>query len=214
MRFITPYIKRKYGQEKVDYLIPELEPILKNTYGLAIYQEQVIRIAVDIAGYSMGEADMLRRAMGKKIHEIMEAEGKKFIDKCVKKGYSQEIAEALYNYMKPFADYGFNKAHAAQYAMIAYQTAYLKANYPIEFITACLQVEISDNKKLKQNIQTAIHMNLKVLPPDINSSSISFTIENGNIRFGLGVSKVFLTKQSRRLSISVTSLEVLQIWMI
>lgn len=186
MQYITPYINRKYGKEKVTYLIPEMESIVSDTFGFAIYQEQVIRIAVDIGGYTMGEADMLRRAMGKKVKEIMDKEGEKFVLKCLAKGFTEEIANKLFDYMKPFADYGFNKSHSAGYAMIAYQTAYLKANYPVEFLAGVMQTDLEDSKKIKRDVIMAKKMNISILPPDINKSAVSFAIENGSVRFGLG----------------------------
>ena len=148
MQFIEPYIKCKHGLAKPEYLLPELEPILKNTYGYAIYQEQVIRIAVEIAGYTMGQADMLRRAMGKKKKEVMDAEREKFITGCLKQNHSKEIADKLFDYMMPFADYGFNKSHSAAYAQLAYITAYLKAHYPIEFMAARLTADMNHPDKL------------------------------------------------------------------
>jgi DNA polymerase-3 subunit alpha len=190
MQFIPDYIECKHGRKEPVYLIPELEPIVKNTYGFAIYQEQVIRIVVDIAGYTMGEADILRRAMGKKIKEIMLAEKPKFIEGCVKRGHSNEVAEKLFEYLMPFADYGFNKAHAAGYAMIAYQTAYLKAHYPIEFTIGLLESDLETADKLHRDVEEARNLGIEVLQPDVNKSKLMFGIEEKDgkkcIRFGMG----------------------------
>ncbi|MEI6462428.1 MAG: DNA polymerase III subunit alpha, partial [bacterium] len=177
MQFIPDYIACKHGQKEPSYLIPELEPILKKTYGFAIYQEQVIRIAVEIAGYSMGEADILRRAMGKKIKEVMAAEREKFIAGCIKRGHTKEVAEKLFEYLMPFADYGFNKSHAAGYAMIAYQTAYLKTHYPIEFVGGLMQSDLVVADKLHRDIEEARNLGIKVLKPDINESELEFSVE-------------------------------------
>ena len=190
MQFIPAYIDCKHGRKEPDYLIPELEPIVKNTYGFAIYQEQVIRIAVDIAGYTMGEADILRRAMGKKVKEIMIAEKAKFLEGCVKRGHTNEVAEKLFEYLMPFADYGFNKAHAAGYAMIAYQTAYLKAHYPIEFTIGLLESDLETADKLHRDVEEARNLGIEVLQPDVNKSKLMFGIEEKEgkncIRFGMG----------------------------
>jgi len=190
MAYISDYIKRKHKEQKTTYLVKEMEPILKNTYGFAIYQEQIIRIAVDIAGYTMGQADLLRRAMGKKKIKIMEEEEPKFKKGVMKKGYNKKIADQIWEYMLPFADYGFNKAHGAGYALIAYWCAYLKAHYPIEFIAGLMHSDIKDNDRIVVDIQEAQHLGFKILPPDINKSEIFFTIEGKNsIRFGLGAIK-------------------------
>ena len=186
MQFIEPYIKCKHGLAKPEYIIPELEPILANTYGYAIYQEQVIRIAVEIAGYSMGQADMLRRAMGKKKKEVMDAEREKFIAGCIKKGHTDEIANKLFDYMLPFADYGFNKSHSAAYAQLAYITAYLKAHYPIEFMAARLTADMSHPDKLIIALEEARDMKVKVLPPDVNKSYEDFVpLNEDSILYGL-----------------------------
>lgn len=187
MQFIPPYIQCKHGLREPEYLIEELKPILSNTFGYAIYQEQVIRIAVDIAGYTLGQADILRRAMGKKVKEIMEGEKIKFVDGCIAKGFSEEVANKLFDYLLPFADYGFNKSHSAGYAMIAYQTAYLKAHYPIEFVAGLMQSDLLVPDKLKRDIQMAKDKSIEVLSPSINHSELIFSIESSNsIRFGLG----------------------------
>ncbi len=174
MQFIEPYIQCKHGLKQPEYLIPELEPILNKTFGFAIYQEQVIKIAVEIGGYSMGEADLLRRAMGKKKKEIMDAEKEKFVKGCIANGYGPEVGEKLFDYMLPFADYGFNKSHSAAYAMIGYWTAYLKAHYPIEFMAARMTADMSHPDKLTIALEEARDMGVKLLPPDINKSGDTF----------------------------------------
>jgi len=190
MQFIDPYINCKHGKSKPTYLVSEMEPILKKTYGFAIYQEQVIRIAVDIAGYSLGEADMLRRAMGKKKLSVMKKEENKFIKGVIKKGYDKKVAEQIWQYLLPFADYGFNKAHAASYATVSYWTAYLKAHFPIQFVAALIESDINDYDRLVIDIEEAEKMGIEVLPPAINKSEVRFMVENKDdndcIRYGLG----------------------------
>lgn len=190
MKYIPEYILCRHGKKQPTYLIPEMEPILQKTYGFAIYQEQVIKIAVDVAGYSMGSADLLRRAMGKKKHDIMKKEEVIFKKGVMDKGYDESIAQQIWEYLLPFADYGFNKAHGASYALIAYWCAYLKANYPIEFMTGLMHSDISDSERVAIDMAEARKMNFAILPPDINKSDVNFTIENGQyIRFGLGAIK-------------------------
>jgi len=186
MQFIQPYIDCKHGKKEPEYLIPELKPILGNTYGFLIYQEQVIRIAVDIAGYSMGQADILRRAMGKKVMAIMNAQEKTFIEGCVKNGFTEEIGKKLFEYMIEFANYGFNKAHSAAYAIVGYWTAYLKAHFPVEFMCARLTSDMSHPDKLIVALEEAKHLGLTILPPDINKSHAEFIPEgSSSIRYGL-----------------------------
>ncbi len=186
MQYIPDYIAIKNGQKEPEYLIPELKPIVEKTNGFAIYQEQVIRIAVDIAGYSMGGADLLRRAMGKKKLDVMKQEEPKFKEGVMKLGYDKDIAEQIWQFLLPFADYGFNKAHAAGYAVVAYWTAYLKAHYPQEFIAGVLRSDIDDTDRIVIDMQEAENMGLEVLPPSINKSQEYFSIEGEKgIRFGL-----------------------------
>ena len=186
MKYIPDYIAIKKGQKKPEFIIPELNPILEKTNGFAIYQEQVIKIAVDIAGYSMGQADLLRRAMGKKKVKIMKQEEPKFKNGVKELGYDQDIADKLWEFLLPFADYGFNKAHAAGYAVIAYWTAYLKTHYPQEFIAGLLRSDINDTDRIVIDLQEAKRMGISVLPPNLNKSEEYFTIETKNsIRFGL-----------------------------
>ncbi|MBN1915633.1 DNA polymerase III subunit alpha [Candidatus Dojkabacteria bacterium] len=189
MQYIPDYIARKYNKQKVTYLHPDLEPILKKTHGFAIYQEQVLEIAVKMAGYSLGKADILRKAMGKKIPEVMAAQKDEFIKGVAGQGYSEKLAEALFAYLEPFADYGFNRAHSASYSLIAFQTAYLKAHYPVEFLAGLMETDLNNPDKIKRDMEEAAHMGIKVLPPDINKSKVTFSIEDGNIRFGLAAIK-------------------------
>jgi DNA polymerase-3 subunit alpha len=196
MQYISGYIDCKFGRKEPEYLVPELKDIVGMTYGYAIYQEQIIKITVDIAGYSMGAADLLRRAMGKKKIKIMNKEEPKFKAGVMAKGYSQAVADQLWQYLLPFADYGFNKAHAAGYAMVGYWTAYLKTHYPAEFIAGLVQCDINDIDRLAIDIDEAHHMGVKILPPDINESDEFFRIienteESKVIRFGLKAIKNF-----------------------
>lgn len=190
MKYIPDYIARKFGKQKVEYLHEDLKPILKNTYGFAIYQEQVLRIAVDMAGYSLGGADILRRAMGKKKPKIMKQQKKKFIKGCKKQGYGAKLAKDLFSYIEPFADYGFNRSHAACYALISYQTAYLKTHYPVEFLAGLMKTDLENSDKITRDLLEADRMGVKVLPPNINKSAADFKIEGERkIRFGLAAIK-------------------------
>ncbi len=180
MKYIPSYIKRKHGEEEVKYLHPDLEPILKETYGIAVYQEQVLRIAVKMAGYTVGEADILRRAIGKKEKETLLKEKDRLINGMLEKGYSKEVAEKIWEYMLPFAEYGFNKSHSASYAVIAYQTAYLKTYYPVEFVMGLLTTDVNRPERLEKDLEIALSMRVKVLLPDINRSQLGFTIEEVN----------------------------------
>ncbi len=176
MEWIPDYILRKHGRKKVSYLNPKLEPILAKTYGVAIYQEQVMQIARQLAGFSMGEADVLRKAMGKKIAELLSEQKEKFIDGCVKNGVSKELGEEVFSFIEPFAGYGFNRSHAACYAMIGYQTAYLKAHWPAEFMAALLISDQGDIDRTAIEIEECRKMGIDVLPPDINQSFDYFTV--------------------------------------
>ena len=188
---IPIYIERKTGKTKVPILDPSLEPILGITYGIPIYQEQIIKIAQVFSGYSLAKADLLRKAMGKKVPEIMAKEKKGFIEGALKNGHKIELAEEIFSQIEKFAGYGFNKSHAAAYAMISYQTAYLKANYPSEFMSATLNYMIGNTEKIAMVIQELKIMGIAILPPDINKSNALFTPEydqttgKTNIRYGL-----------------------------
>jgi len=190
MQYIPGYIDCKHGRKQPEYLVPEMKTIVGKTYGFAIYQEQVIKIAVDIGGYTMGAADLLRRAMSKKKLDIMKKEEPIFKKGVMSKNYSQEIADKLWEYLLPFADYGFNKAHSASYALVSYWCAYLKANYPIEFMAGLMHSDITDTDRITIDMAEARKLGFTILPPDINKSESYFTIEKGSyIRFGLGAVK-------------------------
>ena len=186
MDLIPDFIKRKHGEKKIEYLHPKLVPILKNTYGIAIYQEQVLRMARDLAGFSLSEADVLRKAVGKKIKELLQEQKKKFIEGCVKNKIDESLAKKLFSFIEPFARYGFNRAHSVSYATIAYRTAYLKANYPAEFMASLLTADQQNTDRLSVDIDECKKMNIEILPPDVNESKGDFNvISDTSIRFGL-----------------------------
>ncbi len=186
MEMLPDYVDRKTGKAKIKYDHPLLEPILKETYGVMVYQEQVQRVANSLAGYSLGEADILRRAMGKKKPEVMEKQRARFVDGCAKVNkIAAPLAQRLFEYVEKFAGYGFNKSHSAGYAIISYQTAYLKANHPAEFMAALLSSEIGNFDKIPVFIVETEEMGLKVLPPDLNASSARFSPDGQAVRYGL-----------------------------
>ena len=186
MDSIPEYIRRKHNPRLVEYLNPRLKPILERTYGILVYQDDVLMIAIELAGYSWEEADKLRKAMGKKIPREMIAQREKFLSGCVKNGVLRNKAEELWALIEPFAAYGFNKAHAASYGMVAYQTAYMKAHYPTEFIAAILTAEAGNFDKIAEVIANARESGITVLPPDVNESDKNFTyVDDTHIRFGL-----------------------------
>ncbi|MGB0682802.1 MAG: DNA polymerase III subunit alpha [Magnetovibrionaceae bacterium] len=174
---IPSYIRRKHGEEEPDYLYPTLEPILKETFGIMIYQEQVMQIAQVLGGYSLGGADLLRRAMGKKIKEEMEKQRVIFIEGAENKGCDKKLAGEIFDQVNKFAGYGFNKSHAAAYALVAYQTAYLKANYPVEFLAASMTLDITNTDKLNLFRQELDRLKIPVRPPDVNASQVVFSVE-------------------------------------
>jgi DNA polymerase-3 subunit alpha len=186
MQNIDHYALVKAGVEKPDYLHPTLEPYLKETYGVIIYQEQVMQIAQVLSGYSLGEADLLRRAMGKKKPEEMAKQKSRFLEGAAKRGVESEKASKIFDLVAQFAGYGFNKSHAAAYAVVAYHTAYLKAHYPVEFIAASMSLDIANSEKLASFNQDARRMGVAVLPPDVNASEADFSVEDGAIRYALG----------------------------
>ena len=185
IELIPSYIKRKHGKEKIEYVHPKLEPILKTTYGVGIYQEQMMRIARDLAGFTLAEADTLRKAIGKKIKELLDKQSERLINGMLKNGIDAKSAKAIWDLFPPFARYGFNRSHAACYAMIGYQTAYLRANYPSEFMASLLNADSGDVERIAFLISECKKMNIQVLPPDVNKSASAFTCEENNIRFGL-----------------------------
>jgi len=188
---IPSFCLRKHGREPIEYIVPQLEPILKDTYGIIVYQEQVMQIANQLAGFSLSEADSLRKAMGKKKKDLMEKYCVQFVDGCEKKhGIERAKAKTLYELIEKFASYGFNKSHAAAYAFVAYQTAYLKANYPAEFMAGNMSLEQGNTDKIVEYIDESRRMGLDVLPPNINTSGVRFGIENDTmLRFSLGAIK-------------------------
>jgi DNA polymerase-3 subunit alpha len=177
MENIPTFCNRKHGREKVDYLHPKLEPVLKETYGVIIYQEQVMQIAQILAGYSLGEADLLRRAMGKKIKAEMAAQRDRFVSGAVELGVDDQRASFIFDLVDKFAGYGFNKSHAAAYAIVAYQTAWLKANHPVEFLAASMTLDMGTTDKLNVFKQELDRKNIPLLPPDVNRSGVAFTVE-------------------------------------
>ncbi len=190
MQFIPEYIKRKHNPRLIRYLDPALEKILSQTYGILVYQDDLLMMAHELAGYTWGEVDKFRKAVGKKIPEEMEAQKAKFIDGCIKhSNWSQKKATEIWKWIEPFAAYGFNKAHSVSYGRVAYQTAYMKANYPIEYMTAILTAESGDVEKIAEIIKECSRMKIPVLPPNVNESFGGFTVIRENnkeeIRFGL-----------------------------
>ena len=194
---IDDFIKRRHGKVKVEYPHPLLEAILKETYGVIVYQEQVMQIASAMAGYSLGEADILRRAMGKKKKEAMAAEREKFIERATTQGVAAGDAGRVFDQMEFFAGYGFNKSHSAAYALVAYRTAWLKAHYPVHFMAALLTTEKGNTEKLVQYVNECKEMGIPVLPPDVNTSSLDFTVFGDHVRFGKGLG-------TRRLVVSIS----------
>lgn len=182
---LDDFMKRKHGEIKVRYDHKLLEPILNETYGVILYQEQAMRIANNLAGFSLGQADNLRRAMAKKTPEIMADMRNNFVSGCIKNSLDKKTADKIFDQIEKFAGYGFNKSHSAAYGLISYRTAYLKANYPVEFMTALLTSEKDTLDKIAQYINEAIRMGIKILPPDVNESYANFTVVGDSIRFGL-----------------------------
>lgn len=194
MDFIPEYIRRKHNPELVDYPHDSLKEILEMSLGLLIYQDDIMLTAIKLAGYDWLDADKFRKAMGKKIPELMKEQEDKFKKGCVDNGFSKSLADELWERIRPFASYGFNKAHAASYGMVAYQTAYMKAHYPVQFMTAILQAEFGDADKVSTIVHECDRMNIDVLPPDVNESFRNFAMvskqgEKGRIRFGLSAIK-------------------------
>ena len=190
MENINTFIARKHGREKIEYLLPQLESLLKETYGIIVYQEQVMRVASDLAGFPMSKADNLRRAMGKKKKSAMQKLKIEFLEGCKKNGIKLKTAEAVFNLILKFASYGFNKSHSAAYALLAFQTAYLKRHYPSEFMAATLSTEINDSARIAVLIDECRQMDISILPPDINISSDAFEVtEQGEISFALSAIK-------------------------
>jgi DNA polymerase-3 subunit alpha len=186
---IDEYIRRKHDPTQVKYLLPQLEEIQRETYGVIVYQEQVMQIAASLAGFSLGEADVLRKAMGKKKPEVMASKQQQFIDGCKERNVPEALARQIWDQVVEFAGYGFNKAHSAAYALLAYQTAYLKANYPVHFMASLLGSDRDNTDKVVRYIGECREMGISVLPPDVNESNVSFTASGEAIRFGLAAIK-------------------------
>ena len=188
MEYIPDYIRGKHDPSTVKYMVPELEPILKKTYGIAVYQEQVLRIARDLGGFTLGEADILRKAIGKKLADILEQQRNKLIEGCVKNGHPKEIGEKIFDdIIVPFSGYGFNRSHAVCYARIAYETAYLRANYPVEFMAALMTIDRNNTDRIVLAMNECADMGIDILPPSINESGSYFTVikENPNKKLDL-----------------------------
>jgi DNA polymerase-3 subunit alpha len=189
MANIPTYCARKHGEEEPEYAHPKLEPCLRETHGVIIYQEQVMQIAQVLAGYSLGEADLLRRAMGKKIRAEMEKQTARFVSGCVERGIDKATAETIFELLAKFADYGFNKSHAAAYALVAYHTAYLKANYPVEFMAASMTLEMGNTDKLAEFRSEVLRLGFKIEPPSVMRSGVDFDVEDGVILYALAAVK-------------------------
>jgi len=187
MQFISDYINGKLKKKKIEYLHPKLKPILESTYGICLYQEQIMKIVRELAGFTLGEADILRKAIGKKIKDLLLKQKSKFIIGCKKNEIDEFVAQKIWNWIEPFANYSFNRSHATAYAIIAYQTAYLKAHYPVEFMASLLTSDQADIEKIGFLIEECKRMKIKVLPPDINESWRNFSVVpfKNQIRFGL-----------------------------
>ncbi len=189
MEHIPEYLAAREGRTQVTYLHPALEPILKDTYGVIVYQDQVLFIVQAIAGYTLGQADIFRKAMGKKIPEIMRQQREAFLAGARAKGIPEDVAAQIFQLIEPFAGYAFNKAHAFSYARVAYRTAYLKANYPAEYMAALLSAQMDSHDKIASSVACCQRMGIRVLGPSVNHSDVEFTIEAGSIRYGLGAIK-------------------------
>jgi DNA polymerase III subunit alpha len=189
MANIPTYCARKHGVEKPEYIHPKLEPILRETYGVIVYQEQVMQAAQILAGYTLGQADLLRRAMGKKIRSEMQAQRKHFVAGATERGIDRSHADAIFDLLERFAEYGFNKSHAAAYALVAYQTAYLKANYPVEFMAASMTLDMGNTDKLSEFRAEAERLGISVESPSVNRSGVEFDVEGNTIHYALAALK-------------------------
>jgi DNA polymerase-3 subunit alpha len=189
MANIPTYCARKHRLEEPDYIHPKLEPVLRETFGVIVYQEQVMQAAQLLAGYSLGEADLLRRAMGKKIRSEMAKQRSRFVSGCVERGIERPQAEMIFDLLERFADYGFNKSHAAAYALVAYQTAYMKANHPVEFLAASMTLDMGNTDKLSEFRDEANRLGVNVEPPSVNRSGVAFDVEGNTINYALAALK-------------------------
>lgn len=210
---IPTYNARKHGEEVPDYYHEKIEGVLKETHGVIIYQEQVMQIAQILSGYSLGEADLLRRAMGKKIASEMEAQRVRFVDGAVERGLKKGEATMIFDLLAKFANYGFNKSHAAAYALVSYQTAYIKANYPVEFLAGSMQLDLGNTDKLAVFYQDAEHQEIRIVPPSVQTSKVGFEVEEGRILYalaaikGVGEGAVQQIVEEREANGSYTSIE-------
>ncbi|MCM1322560.1 MAG: DNA polymerase III subunit alpha [Acetobacter sp.] len=186
---IPTFIKRKHGEEEIQYLHPKLEPILKETYGIMVYQEQVMMIARELGGYTMGGADKLRKVMGKKMRDEIPKQRIMFTEGAIKNGIDEDVAKSIFDQMEKFASYGFNKSHAAAYSLVSYHTAYLKAHYPVEFMCAVMDLDITNTDKLAGFKAECKAMGIEVLKPDVNESLAKFSVQDGKLRYALGAIK-------------------------
>jgi DNA polymerase-3 subunit alpha len=204
MANIPTYCARKHGDEEPEYLHPMLEPILKETFGVIIYQEQVMQIAQVMAGYSLGEADLLRRAMGKKIRKEMEQQRERFVSGATARGISRGQADTIFELLAKFADYGFNKSHAAAYAMVSYHTAYMKTHYPVEFLAASMTLDINNTDKLSEFRAEVQRLGIKLEAPSVNRSGATFEVSERTIYYalaglkGVGAQAVELIVEARK----------------
>ena len=189
MANIPTYCARKHRMEEPDYIHPKLEPILRETFGVIVYQEQVMQAAQILAGYTLGQADLLRRAMGKKIRSEMQEQRAHFVEGSTERGIERQQADAIFDLLERFAEYGFNKSHAAAYALVAYQTAYMKANYPVEFLAASMTLDMGNTDKLSEFRAEAERLGIKVVPPSVNRSGVAFDVESGAIHYSLAALK-------------------------
>ncbi len=186
---IPTFIKRKHGEEEIQYLHPKLEPILKETYGIMVYQEQVMMIARELGGYTMGGADKLRKVMGKKMRDEIPKQRIMFTEGAIKNGIDEDVAKSIFDQMEKFASYGFNKSHAAAYSLVSYHTAYLKAHFPVEFMCAVMDLDITNTEKLAGFKAECKAMGIEVLKPDVNESLAKFSVQDGKLRYALGAIK-------------------------
>ncbi|MFT9848316.1 DNA polymerase III subunit alpha [Aneurinibacillus sp. REN35] len=199
MEFIPDFAKAKHGKKEVTYLHPVLEPILHETYGFILYQEQIMQIASSVAGFTLGEADILRRAVSKKKRELLQEQREKFVAGATAQGYENKLANQLYDMIVRFADYGYNRSHSAAYAMITYYMAYLKANHPVAFLAALLTMAQGNAEKVAEYVEECKRRSIPVLGPDVNRSAVDFTVEDGSIRFGLAAIKNVGVQAIRRI---------------
>ncbi|GIX46570.1 MAG: hypothetical protein KatS3mg131_0781 [Candidatus Tectimicrobiota bacterium] len=186
---VEDFIARRHGRRAITYELPELEPILRSTYGVIVFQEQVMQIATTLAGFTLGAADLLRRAMGKKQAEVMAKQRQHFVQGAVQRGFPEEKAAKIFDLMAYFAGYGFNRSHSVAYALISYRTAFLKAHYPREFMAALLTSDMDHSERIARYLAECRDMGLTVLPPDVNEGDYGFTVSSQGIRFGLGAIK-------------------------